>query len=432
MESERQVVGDHLVAAAVDVLDGFAVSGTAVVTHHGAELADDGPALPRAVEAALRGDGRRRIPAVFVRSAIAAGPRGIDAPGKYRNGALELQFSDVFGAIGARVEVTDAEGVPLDESAIAPEPYRIEITDAADRTHGISFSYPDTPLGKDNYPALVYVLRERLLAETGYTLVPLAAPDRRWRFGLVETDELERLRTTYGDRIVIGNHPVLAERPLDAYVPTGDGSDVVVPSWVDQTDDRTEEIEVTFPDDPDLPEAETDVDAVLDGVDPHDIAAGDVEELTDMATDGGVVAGDFDAFAADLSTVDPVEPAEPDTPTTAGTSDTGQASQDEVAMAFELEPESPIDPSEASTSDDPHPLDDVFDRMERDVVAEPADATGSEDVFEDAEDVLASDVFGEETDADEATSRDRSDDGQVGGDATGFEWVDPATLEART
>ena len=430
MGSERRVIGDHLVASAVDVLDGFAVSGTTVATHHGADLADDGPALPRAVEATLRGDGRRRIPAVVVRSAIAAGPRGIDAPGKYRNGALELQLSDVFGAIGARVEVTDADSVPLEESAMAPEPYRIEITDAADRTHGISFSYPDTPLGKDNYPALVYVLRERLLADTGYTLVPLAAPDRRWRFALVETDELERLQTTYGDRIVIGNHPVLAERPLDASVPTGDGSDVFVPSWVEHSDDRTDEIEVTFPDDPDLPEAETDVDAVLDGVDPDAIAAGNVAELTDMATDGGAVAGDFDAFAADLSTVDPVEPAEPKTPTTPGASDSGEASQDEVAMAFE--PESAIDPVEDSTADAPHPLDEAFDRMEREVVAEPADSTGTQDVFEDAEDVLASDVFGEETDADEATSGDRSGDGQVGGETAGFEWVDPANLEART
>jgi len=95
-----------------------------------------------------------------------------------------------------------------------------------------------------------------------------------------------------------------------------------------------------------------------------------------------------------------------------------------------VEPACGIDPTEDDADDD-EGLDAVFDWIEREVARETADSTGRGDEYDDAEDVLAAEVFG---------STDAPDDGpEVTGNAitagtddeTGFDWVDSERLESR-
>jgi hypothetical protein len=420
MGRDRQVIGSDLVDAAVEVLDGFGVGVRAVVDRPGVAAVGENGTLAEAVRAALRGDDGPGVPAVFLRTTIARGPRGIDAPAKYWDSALKLHLGSVFEDVGATVEITDADGVPIDESATAPAPYRIAITDAEGVTHGVTFAYPETPTGSDNYAAVVHALQRDLLDGTGFSLVSLAAPERRWRFALVKTAALERLQERYGDRIEIGNHRVLADRQPSAYVPAGVGDDVYVPSWVEPSDEDDETPDLSVPTDREPPAAETDVDAVLGGLDPDAIAAGDVDAGMEVATDGGVVVEDFDAFVADLAAVGPVRPDSPGTPTGPSAEATGETG----TMA--------VEPAAGGASGDVAPgpaaedgLDAVFDRMERAVARETAASTGRRDEYDDAEDVLAAEVFGgmaASAGVEEAAEEPDPDE-------TDFDWVDVDSLE---
>lgn len=430
MGRDRNGAGTDPAGAAVDVFEAFGVDASTVADR--ADAVGRDPGFGTIVERAIGGDGEPRVPAAFVRKTIANSPRGIDVPGKYWDSALQIGIGETFADVGARVAVTDADGVPLDESATAPEPFRIEITDAEGETHGVTFSYPETPLGRDNYAAAVHTLQLSLLEGTGFRIVSLSAPDRRWRFALIRTDKLERLQDRYGDRIVLGDHPVLSDHQPDAYVPTDGDDEVFVPSWVERAaDDSSPDLSV--PDDPEPPEAETDVDAILDGLDPDAIAAGEIDEGMAVATDGGMVVEDFGAFVADLGSVGPLTPRTPESPDPT-TDDRGSGPQKSIAV----EPDASTDPgSDEPTGDG---LDAVFEWIEREVATEAADAGGAGDEYEDAEDVLAAEVFGTQGATDAGSDLDPDSgpdsasapgsDAAGGTDSEGFDWVDAETLES--
>ncbi|MFW5937926.1 MAG: hypothetical protein ACOCSN_03200 [Halanaeroarchaeum sp.] len=427
MGRDRRGTGTDPIGAAVEVLNGFGVGVAAVANRWSVDDPGDDPAPAEAVRAALRANDGPEAPAVLVRTTIAKGPRGIDAPAKYWDSALGLQLGSVFADVGATVEITDAEGVPIDESATAPEPFRIEITDAEGVTHGVTFAYPETPIGSDNYAAVVHALQRDLLDGTGFSLVSLTAPDRRWRFALVATADLERLQERYGDRISIGDHQVLADRHPAAYVPAGGDGEVYVPSWVDRPDDGDDFPSLSVPDDREPPTTETDVDAILDGLDPDAIAAGNVDAGMEVATDGGVVVEDFDAFVADLASAEPVTPESPRTPDWPAATDPNGA-PDAGAMA--VEPATGGSPGEDGTDDD-EGLDAVFDWIEREVARETADSTGRGDAYENAEDVLAAEVFGSMNAPDDNPGVAEHAISAKTADETGFDWVDSDRLESR-
>lgn len=421
MGVDRRVTGIDPVEAAVEILDCFGVDADAIADRRGEEALDGVTDLSEGVSAALRGSDGPSVPAVFLRTVIANGPRGIDAPAKYWDSALKIQLENVFADVGATVEITDADGVPIDESATAPEPFRVEITDAEGVTHGVTFEYPDTPLGSDNYAAVVQALQRDLLDGTGFTIVLLAARDRRWRFALVKTPDFEQLQDRYGDRITIGNHEVLGPRQPEAYVPTGPDGDVFVPSWVERSEGNEDRLSVAGVHDGDLPSEETDVDAVLNGLDPDDIAAGDVDEGMAVATDGGIVVGNFEAFVTDLDAVQPLSPDSPHTPEQL----TGEGLDGTKTMAVDTTSTEGSD----SVDGEREGLDDVFDWIEREVAGETAGVSRRGDEYDDAEDVLAAEVFGT---ADSDTAEDSGMDGDESqDDESAFDWVDDDHLTSQ-
>ena len=94
-----------------------------------------------------------------------------------------------------------------------------------------------------------------------------------------------------------------------------------------------------------------------------------------------------------------------------------------------VEPACGIDPTEDDADDD-EGLDAVFDWIEREVARETADSTGRGDEYDDAEDVLAAEVFGRHAPDDgpgaTGTAITAGTDGE-----TSFDWVDSERLESR-
>jgi hypothetical protein len=124
----------------------------------------------------------------------------------------------VFDAYGCRFEVRDPEtGDPTDCST-DHSPVELVLHEPASgqvrRTH---FSFPDTPLGDNNYPALIATINAELLPETPLQFVLLRNEIDHWRFVLVEEGALTRLRDRYGDRIDAFGEPLLCDHQPAAF-----------------------------------------------------------------------------------------------------------------------------------------------------------------------------------------------------------------------
>jgi len=298
---------ETVVPACTEVLSAFGVTRADVRSRWGYTGGDD---LADAVRSVLR-----RVtdpPAAVVAETIADTDRCVDAPARYWDTALQIQLNRVFDALGGTVAVVDATGARVDGGG-TEEPFRIAVTDARGETRATRFSYPATPLGRDNYAAAIRAVERGLLDDTGYTFAPIAGPTDRWRFALVDADALAALRERFGERVVIEGEPVLGAHPAADYVPGDDG--VHVPSWVDQYDDGSvadlsarEVFDVeAYIESRDAPK----VDEVLDGTDPADLVATADDAPDDggaTAADGGVVGDDFDGFVSALSETAAPEP----------------------------------------------------------------------------------------------------------------------------
>lgn len=230
---------DALVCA--DVLGGFGVTSDDVRERVDDDVAD----LETAIQRALADP---EHPTAFLVRTVAGSPRGVDAPARFWTTAPETQLGDAFAAIDWTFDVRGANGRSL--SVDDAEPYRLRVEDAQGRARSTEFSFPDTALGDDNYPALVHAVNEELLYGLSARFVQLSDGTDRWRFALVDTEELDRLRERFGERVAPFDRPVLAADQPAAYVPAadgrndaasgaGDGDGVPVPSWAREDDERS-------------------------------------------------------------------------------------------------------------------------------------------------------------------------------------------------
>ncbi|WP_267641667.1 hypothetical protein [Haloarchaeobius amylolyticus] len=236
-------VRDTVVCA--DVLGGFGVSTDGVRAQAGDDVGSStegpagapGTAADRSLEAVIADalDGTEH-PAEFVRRTIARSDRGIDAPARHWRHAPQVQLGAVFDALAWEADLRDAHGRRLDEAGFADFPWTISLTDANGITREAPFEYPETPLGDDNYPALIHAVNTRLLYGLGVEFVQLSDGTDRWRFALVETDELARLRDQFGLRVTVFDRPLLSAPQPPAYLPD-EGGDVPLPDWVTTTDE---------------------------------------------------------------------------------------------------------------------------------------------------------------------------------------------------
>ncbi|WP_439028307.1 hypothetical protein [Haloarchaeobius sp. DT45] len=253
-DRDRRDVSDVVVCA--DVLGGFGVSADSI------RRQDDAPG--RSLEDIIADSlDQTEHPAEFIRRTIAQSDRGVDAPARHWRHAPHVQFSAVFEALEWEAELRDAHGRPLDAAGFADLPWTVSLTDANGITREAPFEYPDTPLGDDNYPALVHAVNTRLLYGLGVEFVQLSDGTDRWRFALVETDELARLRDQYGLRVTVFDRPLLSAPQPPAYLPD-EGGDVPLPDWVTATDrgprlsrDRSDAADV-------VSSVETDVDSFFE------------------------------------------------------------------------------------------------------------------------------------------------------------------------
>ncbi len=211
---------------------------------------------------------------------LARSARGIESQLRYWNRAPAYQLSDVLAPLGYEVEFPDEPG--------SDESFGVVLT-GDDRRRRMTFSYPDTEYGDDNYPALVDAVERRLLPDDELTFVLLDRDDAWW-FVLVERERLETLRERFGRRIRAFDRPLLAERqPSDfaaAKSPSerlsagiGDPTDegVVVESGIDDAFERVEREAATQPVRPDS--SGEDIDEEVRAL----IGTGDAPTVTDVS-----------------------------------------------------------------------------------------------------------------------------------------------------
>ncbi|QLG49601.1 hypothetical protein [Natrinema halophilum] len=189
---------DLLVSA--DVLGAFGVTATDI------ERKSTGESTLEGVLTDALGHGIDRT--AVLRRLIAQSDRGIACAARYSQTDLASELEAVFEAIGWTLAVT-------------PSPHGAEIVaaDPRGRHRETTITYPETPLGTNNLPAVLRDISESLLAGTDARFILLSAGIDRWRGALIEVGELERLRDRYGPRIDAFDRPLLPEYGLEAYVP---------------------------------------------------------------------------------------------------------------------------------------------------------------------------------------------------------------------
>jgi hypothetical protein len=280
---------DALVCA--DVLGAFGVASDHVRTRLDANdavsagLVDD---LERALQSALTA---ASSPTEFVRETIATAPRGVDAPAEFWTTAPDTQLGDVFAALDWTFDVKSANGRSL--AVDDEQPYRLRVEDADGRTRTTDFSFPETPLGANNYPALVHAINDDLLFGLNCRFVGLSTGADRWRFALVETDELDRVCDRFGASIEVFDQPVLVDEQPEAYAADVLPDDVPVPSWACDDEPTAREREVTA--------ASFDADYV--GGLPHldDATDGSPVDAREDDASGGGVSGEVTASSPDVA-----------------------------------------------------------------------------------------------------------------------------------
>ncbi|WP_408956807.1 hypothetical protein [Natrinema sp. 74] len=146
-----------------------------------------------------------------LRRTITRSDRGLACSARYSAADLESELTAVFEAIGWSLAVTHTQ-----------DGLELAATDSRGRRRDPSVSYPETPLGSDNLPAVLWAVNDGVLAETDAQFVLLSSGIDRWRAALVKAGELERLRDRYGPRIEAAERPLLPEHGLEAYVPAAD------------------------------------------------------------------------------------------------------------------------------------------------------------------------------------------------------------------
>lgn len=294
---------------------------------------------------------------------IVQSPRGIDAPAQYWNHAPEVHLETVLDPYDCRVSIEPARGV----TSLSDGQYVIRFTDASGQQFWTRFEYPDSPLGTDNYPAIVTAIEETFLSCADLTIVRLQETRaRRWQFALLTDPQLEALQRRYGDRVSVFGEPLLHEDQPEAF----DTDSPPVPEWYDPSDESSADPEDEGVDDrptvssPELPDT-----AELDEFDPDDVEVA------------------FDADADDpLAIVDEADGHDPST--LPGASDLDaviEADDDEIESALsdlsdvslDPEPEPPSnaaepDPTGVETTgigtDGDEVLDTAFEELERDIV----------------------------------------------------------------
>ena len=211
--------GDQ-VATYIRVLRGMGLTRGEIKSLHGTGQAGSltEAKLREAIQSESGAD--RLTPSVFHRQlhrVLARSERGIRSDRHYWNHAPAIQLHRAVSTYDCEFGVRsttdgDRAGWTTDEEPVElglREPH----TGIIRRT---TFSYPRTPLGDDNYPALVHAVNDGLFADAKLEIVRLTDRLDGWLFVLVESADLDALAQEFGDRITCFGEPLLAaHQPAD-------------------------------------------------------------------------------------------------------------------------------------------------------------------------------------------------------------------------
>ncbi len=419
---------DHLTEY-VRVLRGFGLPMAEIRSQHGVET-DDDDALRAAVAAEVGEDPTSSALYRRAHRLLAHSSRGVDSRRRFWNHAPSTQLDDVFGAYGCEFRVLDPEtGEPTD-CGTHHGPVELVLREpASGQVRRTRFSFPDTPLDDDNYPALIATINEELLPETCLRFVLLTNEIDHWRFVLVEDGALRRLGERYGDRIAPFDRPLLREhqpaafaREIDAL--SADDLARLPPELVPEPGDSLSGSSSL------ADRTGASFEAVVDDVDRSDTASFDhgdgdgpsAERLANAADPRTVVADGGAGTASRVPGVDgPAEATDERVAALFEDVDEVSLSRTEVERFRSDGPETTgsvdIDPDDyAPSTDDPAPegdLDEVFEHVEAVAAETPVGEAGGDPG------VTSSDVL------------DALDHENAGTDPAvedGFIWVDPEQL----
>ncbi|MFC4540546.1 hypothetical protein ACFO5R_01235 [Halosolutus amylolyticus] len=197
-----------------DVLGAFGVTAAEVrafAARAGSTPGRDDSSAERAdsletVLAALLADADDRT--ALVRRLICRSDRGFSCPARYDHDALEEALAGVFESVDWLFELLETrDGLLL----TAADPVR--------RRRERTMSYPATPLGTNNLPAVLYAINEAILRGTDARILLLSTEADRWRAALIREDDLDRLQRRYGRHIGVFDRPLRPADDLAAYVP---------------------------------------------------------------------------------------------------------------------------------------------------------------------------------------------------------------------
>ena len=376
-----------------NVFEAFALTLDDVVDCHDAL---DGPvgSVAELIRAVRRCPGTFSDPVTFVRDTLLASERGVDAPAEYWANAPEVHLDGLFAPFGCRVTVEWRR----------EETRRIVLEDADGNEFRAKLTYPNTPLGQDNYPALLDAVNRDLLAGTGVELVVLEGPDRRWQFALGETAALDNLRGRYGKTIRLGGRQLLADHGPGAYVPD-DGDEIPLPEWATDSDDGGAvglSLGTASESFADLVERIDRAAGAFEAVDPEGDDCEGVERRA-PATPSGDVANLFD----DLSDVRP--------PSDVGGGTSGDSSVPVLGPGG----------GPSGREEDLDAIDELFRRIERDVTSRAPD-----DADDSADRTRCSDANATPADF-ERTIGAAEGDVQSPADGAEFEWLDERATASR-
>ncbi|MFC7115169.1 hypothetical protein ACFQH2_09700 [Natronoarchaeum sp. GCM10025703] len=317
------------------------------------------PFLEDRVESSAATDLARKLVDVLTQSR-----RGMSATGSYWNYAPEVHLNEVFEPYGCSVTFQDASHGDGQSS------FEVILEDASGTGHRTTFEYPETPLGDDNFPALLAAIERRLLSNTDLTFVLLTPIDRRWRVLMIEHARLDHLRSEYGERIKFAGLPLLREDQLEAFE-RGEATTVKPQSGETMagTDrDPSTAHRRTHPDAADGslaritsvddgptpdPDSEGDPGAVFAGS-PDDLAAQAGEDAGQSKRDGmQATDGELNQVFGDLSGVS-LEPIEQET-------DNDGPVEESVDIGERTESEAEAEPDG---------LDDLFEQIEREALTD--------------------------------------------------------------
>ncbi|TMT80346.1 hypothetical protein E2L06_19105 [Haloterrigena sp. H1] len=203
----------------------------------GVTLADleHAPASDSSLEAALADTLAAGVDRTTVlRRTITRSDRGLACPARYSTVDLERELVAAFEAIGWSLSVSHT-----------PDGLALTATDHHDRRRETTVTYPDTPLGTDNLPAVLWAINDAIFTGTDARFVLLSAGIDRWRAALTDETELKRLRDHYGPRIDVADQPLCPDHGLAAYVPDAKPDDAIEsgdgepwPEWALEHDTR--------------------------------------------------------------------------------------------------------------------------------------------------------------------------------------------------